>query len=234
MNSFYYNNTTNMLVSSFQQYVQTISPNSIQQGEINVTIQNCHNQHAFNNPINSQSRPITKLSSQVYENSNTPSSNGQSHYYQYQISPNSSTYQTSPILSSFSVSPSSSIEDTLCSISNQRPLRHEFQTKDQRKKQLPIRSAAVDINELVKYSKKNTCSQFCTFCKNNNESEKVYRSHILKDATGKIVCPILKLHKCPTCGASGEQAHTITYCKKFQHQRKLQVLQNALNNICKD
>ena len=131
-----------MLVSSFQQYLQTISPNFVQQDEIivyNNQLQNSHTQYAFNNPINSQSRPITKLSSQVYENSNTPSSNGQSHYYQYQISPNSSTYQTSPILSSFSVSPSSSIEDTLCSISNQRPLRHEFQTKDQRKKQLPIR-----------------------------------------------------------------------------------------------
>ena len=32
----------------------------------------------------------------------------------------------------------------------------------------------------------------CVFCKNNGEIANFYRSHILKDAEGKVVCPVLR------------------------------------------
>ncbi|EDV22801.1 uncharacterized protein TRIADDRAFT_9546, partial [Trichoplax adhaerens] len=52
----------------------------------------------------------------------------------------------------------------------------------------------------------------CVFCRNNGEHEDVYTSHQLKDADGKITCPILKAYTCPICGATGENSHTIKYC----------------------
>ncbi|RDD42367.1 Nanos-like protein 1 [Trichoplax sp. H2] len=54
--------------------------------------------------------------------------------------------------------------------------------------------------------------QVCVFCRNNGEHEDVYTSHQLKDADGKITCPILKAYTCPICGATGENSHTIKYC----------------------
>ncbi|KAK2172143.1 hypothetical protein NP493_989g00006 [Ridgeia piscesae] len=54
--------------------------------------------------------------------------------------------------------------------------------------------------------------QVCVFCRNNGESEAVYSSHMLKDAEGKICCPVLYIYTCPICGASGPDAHTIKYC----------------------
>jgi hypothetical protein len=54
---------------------------------------------------------------------------------------------------------------------------------------------------------------FCAFCKNNNETQEMYRSHILKDTEGKTVCPILQKYNCPICNNNGgEYAHTIRYC----------------------
>ncbi|XP_043188965.1 uncharacterized protein LOC122363575 [Amphibalanus amphitrite] len=54
----------------------------------------------------------------------------------------------------------------------------------------------------------------CVFCKNNNELPCVYRSHILKDDRGRISCPILRVYTCPTCGANGDNAHTVKYCPR--------------------
>ncbi|XP_029979775.1 nanos homolog 2 [Sphaeramia orbicularis] len=56
-------------------------------------------------------------------------------------------------------------------------------------------------------------SDFCRFCKQNGESAKVYRSHSLK-SKGKVVCPILWSYTCPTCGATGDHAHTRKYCPR--------------------
>ncbi|ELU06761.1 hypothetical protein CAPTEDRAFT_104663 [Capitella teleta] len=52
----------------------------------------------------------------------------------------------------------------------------------------------------------------CVFCRNNGEAEATYTSHQLKDADGKIVCPVLYIYTCPICGANGPNAHTIKYC----------------------
>lgn len=32
----------------------------------------------------------------------------------------------------------------------------------------------------------------CVFCKNNGETSETYKAHILKDADGKVRCPILR------------------------------------------
>ncbi|CRK92486.1 CLUMA_CG006032, isoform A [Clunio marinus] len=57
-------------------------------------------------------------------------------------------------------------------------------------------------------------SDFCIFCKNNEEDEKVYMSHTLKDFKGRTLCPKLRLYKCPICGIDGDNAHTMAYCPR--------------------
>ncbi|CAH1784498.1 unnamed protein product [Owenia fusiformis] len=52
----------------------------------------------------------------------------------------------------------------------------------------------------------------CVFCRNNGESEQVYRGHFLKDDQKRITCPVLRAYTCPICKASGDDAHTIKYC----------------------
>ncbi|KAK6177972.1 hypothetical protein SNE40_012825 [Patella caerulea] len=52
----------------------------------------------------------------------------------------------------------------------------------------------------------------CVFCKNNGEPVTVYSSHLLKDDSGKVTCPILWRYTCPLCGITGDNAHTIKYC----------------------
>lgn len=53
---------------------------------------------------------------------------------------------------------------------------------------------------------------YCVFCKNNNESESVYTSHVLKDPDGKVVCPALYVYVCPICNNTGHKAHTVKHC----------------------
>ncbi|XP_076681421.1 RNA-binding protein nanos [Andrena cerasifolii] len=54
----------------------------------------------------------------------------------------------------------------------------------------------------------------CVFCRNNGEEETYYRQHLLKDADGRVVCPVLRAYTCPICGACGDAAHTVKYCPK--------------------
>lgn len=163
-----------------------------------------------------------------------------SDYENHSISTETSDYATySSILSSNMSSSSSSSSHISSPNSETSDSKSEsfsiYGSKLSRKKrELPVRSEAIDIKEILENAKKgkNSKNMFCTFCKNNNEKEEVYTSHLLKDASGKITCPILKHHKCPICGACGDDAHTITYCKKYKNQKRIQVLQETLNKIC--
>jgi len=63
---------------------------------------------------------------------------------------------------------------------------------------------------------------FCVFCKNNNEAESVYSSHVLKDPDGKVVCPALYIYKCPICNNTGHEAHTVKHCPYNPEQLRRQ------------
>ncbi|XP_038598127.1 nanos homolog 3-like [Tachyglossus aculeatus] len=52
----------------------------------------------------------------------------------------------------------------------------------------------------------------CSFCRHNGEARHIYQSHNLKDAEGRVVCPILRGYVCPQCGASQDAAHTRRFC----------------------
>ena len=62
--------------------------------------------------------------------------------------------------------------------------------------------------------------QVCVFCRNNGETESFYTSHYLKDADGKVTCPVLRAYTCPLCGANGDAAHTIKYCPENSQSNK--------------
>jgi hypothetical protein len=117
--------------------------------------------------------------------------------------------------STLSTSPSSSNESTGCD---------HYQ-----KKELPSVRAYTTYNNLSFLTKSNTTklSVCCSFCKNNGEKEAIYTSHAMKNSKGKVTCPLLKIYKCPVCGMSGEDAHTITYCKKYKTMKR----ENMLNNM---
>uniref|UniRef100_A0A8C3FN42 Nanos C2HC-type zinc finger 2 n=1 Tax=Chrysemys picta bellii TaxID=8478 RepID=A0A8C3FN42_CHRPI len=61
----------------------------------------------------------------------------------------------------------------------------------------------------------------CNFCRHNGESKRVYSSHLLKQADGTVLCPILRNYVCPVCGATGDGAHTLKYCPRNQEKQSL-------------
>uniref|UniRef100_A0A8C3QSZ4 Nanos C2HC-type zinc finger 3 n=1 Tax=Cyanoderma ruficeps TaxID=181631 RepID=A0A8C3QSZ4_9PASS len=52
----------------------------------------------------------------------------------------------------------------------------------------------------------------CSFCQHNGEAPGMYRSHSLRDAQGRLQCPVLRSYVCPQCGATQDQAHTRRFC----------------------
>lgn len=52
----------------------------------------------------------------------------------------------------------------------------------------------------------------CAFCKRNGEAKHVWSGHSLRDAGGRVLCPVLRSYVCPQCGATQDRAHTRRFC----------------------
>eukprot|EP00092_Neocalanus_flemingeri_P076734 GFUD01095213.1.p1 GENE.GFUD01095213.1~~GFUD01095213.1.p1 ORF type:complete len:201 (-),score=58.67 GFUD01095213.1:36-638(-) len=55
---------------------------------------------------------------------------------------------------------------------------------------------------------------YCRFCQNNGETEEIFLSHVTKESSGAVQCPILRSYTCPVCGQTGDRAHTVSYCPR--------------------
>ena len=98
---------------------------------------------------------------------------------------------------------------------------------NQKKTATKLRSdnLGIDFNAFKENQGGSFKTMCCSFCKNNGEPYHVYSSHTFKDIKDlKVTCPILQQHKCPICGVSGENAHTITYCPQYKTTKRSMIL----------
>ena len=203
----YANNQNMFLVGSFQQYVTSLEAHS------------AYNQH------NAQLANGSHAQINNYESINYINSNPYGNYQLWPVNSEIGAFnsRSSSECSTASISPTSSID----SISNYS-LKPSTEFKSQKKQlELPSKKVNGKLEDLI--SSSNRANVCCSFCKNNGEARSIYTSHAIKDSHGNITCPLLKIYKCPICGESGDNAHTITYCKQY----KLTKRNNMLNSLLK-
>ncbi|XP_059062761.1 uncharacterized protein LOC131855498 [Achroia grisella] len=98
----------------------------------------------------------------------------------------------------------------------------------------PIRSNAIAISPMYSVARSSNSpsgdTKVCTFCRKNGETPVVYMTHTVKEKIGNtfiVTCPILRSHVCSTCGGTGDNAHTITYCPVLRNRNNGQPLQST-------
>ena len=142
-------------------------------------------------------------------------------YYQLWSSGDYSTQCMSSQSSPLSSSPTSSIDSIVYNEPRIVP----------RRKELPSAKACVaSANFLATSFKHSNLNVTCAFCKNNGEPHHIYTSHLMKNAKGKVTCPLLKIYVCPICGETGDSAHTITYCKKYKLLKRNNLITNSMKS----
>lgn len=98
--------------------------------------------------------------------------------------------------------------------SYQVELRRHSSISVQQESTNPVVLEVLAFKERKRAARRAKLKNLCVFCKNNGETSAIYTSHVLKDAEGRVCCPILRKYTCPLCGVSGDNAHTIRYCPK--------------------
>jgi hypothetical protein len=124
-----------------------------------------------------------------------------------------------------STSPDSSLDSF-----NSACVKAGFVGDKQTRRELPskINQISIDTSKCIEKAQQKNANKSicCSFCRNNGEPERIYKSHSLKDMQGRTACPLLKLYKCPICGQTDKDAHTITYCSKYKSGKRSKMLNN--------
>ncbi|XP_037790395.1 uncharacterized protein LOC119585759 [Penaeus monodon] len=77
-------------------------------------------------------------------------------------------------------------------------------------------------------------TKFCGFCRRNGATLKKFLNHPLRNDVGKLVCPVLRSYTCPNCGATGDAAHTVSYCPSKRLPHDSQPLAVKLKNTMRN
>jgi len=78
------------------------------------------------------------------------------------------------------------------------------------------------------------CIPPCGFCKENEpRNREMFMSHPLRDPAGRVVCPLLRAFICPTCRATGDNAHTRSYCPLTNQGRRGRSVTSALKSTAR-
>ena len=70
----------------------------------------------------------------------------------------------------------------------------------------------------------------CQFCLNYGQTEEQSRTHRLRTASGLVSCPVLRSLVCPICQATGDFAHTKSYCPLVSVEESTTMMRSTMGN----